>query len=378
MDDAQATHASAPAGAALAGAGPLSPERLRDLHRELLLPRVIEEKMLVLLRQGKLSKWFSGMGQEAIAVGVTQALRPDDWILPMHRNLGVFTGRGLDLVALFRQLFGRDGGFTKGRDRSFHFGVIEKKIVGMISHLGAMLPVADGLALAAQLKNTRQVAATFTGDGATSEGDFHEAVNLAAVWRLPVLFVIENNLYGLSTPAAEQYACRELADKGPGYGIPGVVVDGNDLLAVFRAVERAAERARRGDGPTLLEFKTFRMRGHEEASGTAYVPQPLLREWATKDPVARFERALFEGGVLSEPEAQAVRAALKARVDAAVEEALATPVPVSTAERELVDVLAPGSSVPRSTAEPDAAAAPELRYVDAISEGLRETISALE
>jgi 2-oxoisovalerate dehydrogenase E1 component len=371
MDDAQATHASAPAGAAVPGAGPLPPERLRDLHRELLLPRVIEEKMLVLLRQGKLSKWFSGMGQEAIAVGVAQALRPDDWILPMHRNLGVFTGRGLDLVTLFRQLFGRDGGFTKGRDRSFHFGVIEKKIVGMISHLGAMLPVADGLALAAQLKNTRQVAATFTGDGATSEGDFHEAVNLAAVWRLPVLFVIENNLYGLSTPAAEQYACRELADKGLGYGIPGVVVDGNDLLAVFRAVERAAERARRGDGPTLLEFKTFRMRGHEEASGTAYVPQPLVQEWAAKDPVARFERALVEGGVLSEAEAQAVRAALKARVDAAVEEALATPAPVSTAERELFDVLAPGGTVAPSTAEPDAAAAPELRYVDAISDGLR-------
>ncbi len=372
MDDtAQARPAQAPARVALPGAGPLSPERQRDLHRELLLPRVIEEKMLVLLRQGKLSKWFSGMGQEAIAVGVTQALRPDDWILPMHRNLGVFTGRGLDLVTLFRQLFGRDGGFTKGRDRSFHFGVIEKKIVGMISHLGAMLPVADGLALAAQLKNTRQVAATFTGDGATSEGDFHEAVNLAAVWRLPVLFVIENNLYGLSTPAAEQYACRELADKGPGYGIPGVVADGNDLLAVYRSVERAAERARRGDGPTLLEFKTFRMRGHEEASGTAYVPQPLVKEWAAKDPVARFERALVEGGVLSEAEAQAVRAALKARVDAAVEEALATPVPVSTAERELADLLAPGGFVPRSTAEPDAAAAPELRYVDAISDGLR-------
>ena len=371
MDDAQVSHAPAPASAALAGAGPLPPERLRDLHRELLLPRVIEEKMLVLLRQGKLSKWFSGMGQEAIAVGVAQALRPDDWILPMHRNLGVFTGRGLDLVTLFRQLFGRDGGFTKGRDRSFHFGAPEKKIVGMISHLGAMLPVADGLALAAQLKGTRQVAAAFTGDGATSEGDFHEAVNLAAVWRLPVLFVIENNQYGLSTPAAEQYACRELADKGPGYGIPGVVVDGNDLLAVYRSVERAAERARRGDGPTLLEFKTFRMRGHEEASGTAYVPKPLVEEWAGRDPVARFERALAEGGVLSEPEAQAVRSDLKARVDAAVEEALATPAPVSTAERELADVLAPAGSVPRSSPEPDAAAAPELRYVDAISDGLR-------
>jgi len=371
MDDAQVERARAPASSAFPAAGPLSAERLKDLHRDLLLPRLVEEKMLVLLRQGKLSKWFSGMGQEAIAVGVARALRPDDWILPMHRNLGVFTVRGVDLVTLFRQLFGKDGGFTKGRDRSFHFGVLEKKIVGMISHLGAMLPVADGLALAAQLKGTRQVAATFTGDGATSEGDFHEAVNLAAVWRLPVLFVIENNQYGLSTPVSEQYACRELADKGLGYGVPGVVVDGNDLLAVLRSVERAADRARRGDGPTLLEFKTFRMRGHEEASGTAYVPKPLLEEWGGKDPVGRFEATLLEGRVMSETEMQAVRSALKSLVDEAVDEALATSVPVSTAERELADVFASPPQSPRSATEPDAAAAPELRYVDAVSDGLR-------
>ena len=361
----------APAAPPDAGAATHSPERLRELYRQLLLPRLIEEKMLLLLRQGKLSKWFSGMGQEAIAVGVTTALTPDDWILPMHRNLGVFTARGVDLATLFRQLFGKDGGFTKGRDRSFHFGLLQKRIVGMISHLGAMLPVADGLGLAAQLEGTRQVAATFTGDGATSEGDFHEAVNLAAVWRLPVLFVIENNQYGLSTPVAEQYACRELADKGLGYGIPGVVVDGNDVLAVRRSVERAAERARRGEGPTLLEFKTFRMRGHEEASGTAYVPQTLFAEWGSKDPVARFERMLFDGGVISEAEAQADRAALKASIDAAVEEALAAPVPVSTAERELADVFAPAPQTPRSVVEPEAASAPEMRYVDAVSDGLR-------
>src|SRR6185503_17636459 len=240
--------------------------------------------------------------------------------------------------------------------------------------LGAMLPVADGLALAAQLRGSRQVAAAFIGDGATSEGDFHEAVNLAAVWRLPVLFVIENNQYGLSTPVAEQYACRELADKGLGYGIPGVTVDGNDVLAVRRAVERAAERARRGEGPTLLEFKTFRMRGHEEASGTAYVPQTLFAEWGSKDPVARLERMLFDGGLLSEAEAQADRAALKATVDAAVEEALAAPVPVSTAERELADVFAPAPQGRGTVVEPEAAAAPELRYVDAISDGLRVTM----
>jgi 2-oxoisovalerate dehydrogenase E1 component len=257
----------------------LSPERLLDLHRALLLPRLIEGKMLVLLRQGKLSKWFSGIGQEAIAVGVTAALREDDWILPMHRNLGVFTGRGLDLLRLFRQLLGREGGFTKGRDRTFHFGALEHRIVGMISHLGAMLPVADGLALAATLRGEPRVAATFTGDGSTSEGDFHEAVNLAAVWKLPVLFVVENNQYGLSTPVSEQYACARLSDRAIGYGIAGETVDGNDVLAVHAAVSRAAARARQGQGPTLLEFLTFRMRGHEEASGTAYVPKHLFEEW---------------------------------------------------------------------------------------------------
>src|SRR6185295_131587 len=212
----------------------LDTDRMRRLYRALLLPRLIEEKALLLLRQGRLSKWFSGMGQEAIAVGVAAALEADDWILPMHRNLGVFTTRGVELPGLFRQLFGKEGGFTKGRDRSFHFGLPGKRIVGMISHLAAMLPVADGLALAAQLRGERRVAATFIGDGATSEGDFHEAVNLAAVWQLPVIFVIENNQYGLSTPVREQFACADLASRGAGYGIPGVVCDGNDLLAVHR------------------------------------------------------------------------------------------------------------------------------------------------
>jgi 2-oxoisovalerate dehydrogenase E1 component len=357
-------------------AATFSDDRLRELYRALLLPRLIEEKALLLLRQGRLSKWFSGMGQEAIAVGVTAALRDDDWILPMHRNLGVFTGRGLELGRLFRQLFGKDGGFTHGRDRTFHFGVPDRYIVGMISHLGAMLPVADGLALASQLAGTRRVAAAFTGDGATSEGDFHEAANLAAVWKLPVLFVIENNQYGLSTPVSEQYACRDLADRAPGYGMPGRVVDGNDLLAVYRAVEEAAARARRGGGPTLLEFKTFRMRGHEEASGTSYVPQKLFEEWATKDPVVRFERLLLERGVLSPAECDALRAEIKPRIDALVDEALAAPDPVSTPERELADVHAP-TGVPAAEPAPEALVpAPERRYVDAVSDGLREGMRA--
>jgi 2-oxoisovalerate dehydrogenase E1 component len=345
--------------------------RPKDLYRALLLPRLIEEKALLLLRQGKLSKWFSGMGQEAIAVGVATALDPDDWILPMHRNLGVFTARGVDLPTLFRQLFGKDGGFTKGRDRTFHFGALEKHIVGMISHLGAMMPVADGLALAAQLKGTKQVAATFTGDGATSEGDFHEAVNLAAVWKLPVLFVIENNQYGLSTPVSEQYACQNLADRGAGYGIPGVIVDGNDLLAVHRAVAESAARARKGEGPTLLEFKTFRMRGHEEASGTAYVPKELFEEWTHKDPISRFERVLMERGILSPAEKEAIRSELKPRIEVLVDEALAAPDPVSSAEQEIADVFAPSLLIPAPPTPAAEASAAELRYVDAISDALR-------
>jgi len=357
-----------------AGAGEPSAERLRALYRALLVPRLIEEKALLLLRQGKLSKWFSGMGQEAIAVGVAAGLEADDWILPMHRNLGVFTTRGVDLGRLFRQLFGRDGGFTRGRDRTFHFGLLEHHIVGMISHLGAMLPVADGLALAAQLKGTRQVAATFTGEGATSEGDFHEAVNLAAVWKLPVLFVIENNGYGLSTPAGEQYACRDLAERGVGYGIPGRVVDGNDLPAVLAAVTAAADRARRGDGPTLLEFKTFRMRGHEEASGTAYVPKHLFEEWAAKDPVVRFEAMLHERGVLREGDIDRLRAALKVMIDSLLDEALVAPLPASTAERETADVFAPAPAPPAPALVEAAVTSTEMRYVDAIRDGLREAM----
>jgi 2-oxoisovalerate dehydrogenase E1 component len=347
-------------------------EELRALHRKLTLPRVIEEKMLVLLRQGRLSKWFSGIGQEAIGAGVVHALEPADYVLPMHRNLGVFTGRELELPRLFRQLLGREGGFTRGRDRTFHFGALEAGIVGMISHLGAMLPVACGLALGAQLGGERRVAAAFIGDGATSEGDFHEALNLAAVWKLPVVFVVENNQWGLSTPVHEQYACRHLADRGLGYGMPGLVVDGNDVLAVIRAVRRAADRGRRGDGPTLLEFKTYRMRGHEEASGIDYVPKQELEHWAKKDPLRRLEGFLVERGVASEAELAEVRAEHKRRVDALVDEALAASEPGSPADqRQLVDVCAPSLVVARPPSAEAESAAPELRYVDAISDGLR-------
>ncbi|MDX1419268.1 MAG: thiamine pyrophosphate-dependent dehydrogenase E1 component subunit alpha, partial [Rubricoccaceae bacterium] len=266
------------------------------LYRALRLPRAVEEKMLRLIRQNRLSKWFSGYGQEAIAVGVAWGLEARDWILPMHRNLGVWTTRGLPLRTLFCQLMGRAGGYTNGRDRTFHFGLPEKRLVGMISHLGAMLPVADGLALAAQLHGTDAVAAAFVGEGATREGDVHEALSLAGAWRLPVLFVVENNGYGLSTPVEEALPVEDLADAAAGYGMPGRVVDGNDVTAVVAAVREAAARARRGEGPTLLEMKTFRMRGHEEASGTRYVPAERFEAWAPRDPLLQFKALLLDQG----------------------------------------------------------------------------------
>jgi 2-oxoisovalerate dehydrogenase E1 component len=351
---------------------PVTQDRLLAIYRALLFPRLVEEKMLVLLRQGRLSKWFSGIGQEAIAVGVAAALRPDDWILPMHRNLGVFTSRGLDLLPLLQQLLGKGSGFTKGRDRTFHFGLPARHVVGMISHLGAMLPVADGLALAARLRGEDRVAAAFTGEGATSEGDFHEALNLAAVWKLPVLFIVENNGYALSTPTSEQYACAHLADRGVGYGMPGQVVDGNDVLAVIDAVSAAAARARSGDGPTLLEMTTFRMRGHEEASGTAYVPQALFDEWSARDPIARFEARLLDDGVLTADSRDQLRAGFKARIDTTADEALASPDPASTAAAELADVFA--ESPANVVDDAPATGQRERRYIDAIGDGLREAM----
>ncbi|HZQ79663.1 MAG TPA: thiamine pyrophosphate-dependent enzyme [Acidimicrobiia bacterium] len=355
---------------------------LASLYRKLLLPRLVEEKMLRLLRQGRLSKWFSGIGQEAIAVGVVAGLQDGDVVLPLHRNLGVFTARGVELDRLLRQLLGREGGFTSGRDRSFHFGTLEHGIVGMISHLGAMLPVACGLALAGRLSGSDRVVAVFSGDGGTSEGDFHEALNLAAVWRLPVLFVVENNGWGLSTPTAEQYACADLADRAAGYGMPGVVLDGNDLLAVLGAVGEAAERGRRGGGPTLLECKTYRMRGHEEASGTDYVPPEELARWAELDPLLRFESVLDGRGVLPAGERTALRVELAAEVDRRVEEALAAPEPDSTVEEEAAAVFAPSvvtkprMSQRRDHRTADGPTVVEMRYLDAISDGLREAMRA--
>jgi 2-oxoisovalerate dehydrogenase E1 component len=342
----------------------VSDAELHALYRDLLLPRVIEEKMLTLLRRGQLSKWFSGIGQEAVSVGLVAALRDDDWILPAHRNLAVFCGRGLDLGTLFRQLLGRHGGYTDGRDRTFHFGTLAHHVVGMISHLGAMLPVADGLALAAQLRGEDRVAAVLVGDGATSEGDVHEAMNLAAVWSLPVVFLIENNQWGLSTPASDQFACADLADRAPGYGMPGHVIDGNDVLAVRDAVADAAARARAGSGPTLLEAKTFRMRGHEEASGNDYVPAEQIAAWVARDPIARLEARLNERATLPAEDREVLVAELRSQVDHLVADALAAPEPSSTPEAELARVYAPPAHVAR--AEP---VSPEPAMAEVVSSG---------
>ncbi|MGC1243912.1 MAG: dehydrogenase E1 component subunit alpha/beta [Chryseosolibacter sp.] len=348
-----------------------SDETLKRLYVGLLHPRMIEEKMLILLRQNKISKWFSGIGQEAVSVGLTMALNEDEYILPMHRNLGVFTSRKLPLEKLFAQWQGTGGGYTKGRDRSFHFGTNEHRIVGMISHLGPQNGVADGIALASRLRQEKKVTAVFNGDGGTSEGDFHEAVNVAAVWDLPVLFIIENNGYGLSTPSAEQFRCESFADKGIGYGMDAVSIDGNNILEVYDTLHHLAQNIRENPRPVLVECRTFRMRGHEEASGTKYVPKELMDEWANKDPLENFERYLLDEGVIDHSFIQEERKAIKRAIDDALEIAFRESAPTADTAGELKDVYA---SFIQHVISPVAERKSEKRFIDAIRDGLWQSM----
>jgi len=348
----------------------LTDDTLLDLYKRILKPRLIEEKMLILIRQGKVSKWFSGIGQEAISVGVTAVLDKDEYILPMHRNLGVFTGRDIPLYRLFSQWQGKANGFTKGRDRSFHFGTQQYKIIGMISHLGPQLGVADGIALANKLKKNGKVTAVFTGEGATSEGDFHEALNIASVWELPVMFVIENNGYGLSTPTNEQYRCENLADKGKGYGMESHIVDGNNILEVYNLLSELKASMIERPRPVLLEFKTFRMRGHEEASGTKYVPQELMDQWAIKDPVENYRKYLKDNGVLTEVFDNSLRAEIKKDIDDSLALANAEPEIEAYLSEELDDVYKPFAYEQINPSDEKE----KIRFIDAISSSLRESM----
>lgn len=348
--------------------GHLSNEELINIYKEILKPRLIEEKMLVLLRQGKIAKWFSGIGQEAIAVGCGLALSPDEYILPMHRNLGVFTTRKIPLNRLFSQWQGKPGGFTKGRDRSFHFGTQEYKIIGMISHLGPQLGVADGIALANLIRNEQKVTAVFSGDGGSSEGDFHESLNVAAVWNLPVIFIIENNGYGLSTPSNEQFRMKQFIDKGIGYGMEAVQIDGNNILETFQTIKRLAESIRSNPRPVLLECLTFRMRGHEEASGTKYVPQELFDLWGKKDPVNNYENYLLKEKVIDESFISLIRKEIKSEIEKNLEIAFAESNPVPDTQVELNDMY-DRREIP--VIRPQSEAKSEKRYLDAITDGMR-------
>jgi 2-oxoisovalerate dehydrogenase E1 component len=321
--------------------GSLTNETLLQLYRNMLKPRMIEEKMLLLLRKGQVSKWFSGIGQEAISVGATMALQEDEYIMPLHRNLGVFTTRGVELKKLFAQLQGKSSGYSQARERSFHFGINEHHIVGMISHLGPQLSVAAGVALAHKLSKEQKISLAFTGDGGTSEGEFHEALNTAAVWKLPVIFLIENNGYGLSTTTSEQYACESLVDRAVGYGMKGYKIDGNDILEVYNTISLIAERMRENPEPVLLECMTFRMRGHEEASGTKYVPQELFEEWGKKDPLTNYENWLLSEKILTEDSIKYIREKYSREINDALDFALNEAPPVPDTEKELQDVYAP-------------------------------------
>ena len=344
---------------------------LVDLYQNMLKSRMIEEKMITLLRQGKISKWFSGIGQEAISTGVTLALNKDEFILPMHRNLSVFTSRNIPLKKLFAQWQGKEEGFTKGRDRSFHFGSIEYNIVGMISHLGPQMGVACGIALSEKLKSSGKISTVFTGDGGTSQGDFHEALNLASVWKLPVIFAIENNGYGLSTPTSEQYAIEDLADRGASYGIESHVIDGNNIIDVYKVISRVSKSIRKDPKPILLEFKTFRMKGHEEASGQEYIENSLIEEWGKKDPIKNYEKFLLKEKILSKDSIKKTRNKIAKEIDANWKDANSLPEVRFNEQMELLDVFKDHKA---TIVDSNLNSSENIRFVDSIKDGIYEAM----
>jgi 2-oxoisovalerate dehydrogenase E1 component len=352
-----------------------SSETLLALYKSLLLPRMIEEKMLLLLRQGRVSKWFSGIGQEAISVGVCEAMQPDEWIMPLHRNLGIFTSRKMPLDKLFMQLQGKKNGFSKGRERSFHFGSKPHYICGMISHLGPQLALAAGAGLSYKIKGEKKVSVAFTGDGGTSEGDFHEALNTAAVWGIPTIFIIENNGYGLSTPTQEQFLCKQLADRAIGYGMKGITIDGNNILEVYTAIKEARAYCIAEQKPILVECMTFRMRGHEEASGVKYVPKELIEQWAQLDPLSNFENYLLSENVLTDGTIEALKVANKSHIENSLALCFAAEEPVANTNEEVADLFAPHQptllNVVNNNGQVDTT---EMRLVDAISQGLKQSM----
>jgi len=348
-----------------------SKELLLDLYKQILKPRMIEEKMLILLRQGRVSKWFSGIGQEAIAVGATMALDADEYIMPLHRNLGVFTARKMPFSKLFLQWQGKKEGYSKGRERSFHFGSNEHHICGMISHLGPQLAIADGIALAHKLKKEEKISLAFSGDGGTSEGDFHEALNTAAVWGLPVIFLIENNGYGLSTPSREQFICKQLADKAIGYGMASKIIDGNNILEVYREIAEAREYCIREQKPILIEAMTFRMRGHEEASGVKYVPKELFEEWGKKDPVQNYEDFLKKEKILTEEQIEIFRNEIQQEIEAGLEIGFAAPAITPDTAEEVADVFVPYTAANTNTS---GMVKSEKKFIQAISDGMRQAM----
>lgn len=347
-----------------------SDDLLRELYKSLVKPRVIEEKMLNLLRQGKISKWFSGIGQEAIAVGATMVLDEDEYIMTLHRNLGVFTTRKMPFLKLFNQWQGNENGYSKGRERSFHFGTNEHHIVGMISHLGPQLTIANGISLAHKLRKENRISLAFTGEGGTSEGDFHEALNVASVWDIPVIFLIENNGYGLSTPVNEQYRCKSLVDRAVGYGMEGISIDGNNIIEVYDTVKGIRDYCIKNQRPYLIECMTFRMRGHEEASGVKYVPKELIEEWGKKDPVTNYENYLLANGIISAEEVKEVKGKIKDEIEEGLKIAFAEPPLIPDTEKELRDVYAP--YVPEIISP--SGNSKEMRLVDAIAEGMRQAM----